>query len=263
MSRGPTRTTPRHRSPRGATAPSGSRLPADDEPRRRRTITLVASGGTADRASGITSREDRRSYMPAFFGQGAPRVGEEELEAFATSRGHRDKSYSIVDCLSFLIMQKRGITKPGRWTRTSLIASPRGRGPSHGSGRRNRRCVRAGQPAPRRGSPRPRPQGAAVCRGQASTSRSRLMSFRIRFHADRSRNRREGDRHGGSGDACAAYDAWGVLQAGAEQPGPPSPGASGIGDRVLLLPGQVLRPEGRGVHDRRTCGSASRADEMA
>jgi predicted nucleic acid-binding protein len=34
---------------------------------------------------------------------------EEEREAFAYFERHRDKSYSIVDCLSFVVMENRGI----------------------------------------------------------------------------------------------------------------------------------------------------------
>ena len=36
-------------------------------------------------------------------------TAEEEREAFAYFERHRDKSYSIVDCLSFVVMENRGI----------------------------------------------------------------------------------------------------------------------------------------------------------
>ncbi|MEO7795789.1 MAG: PIN domain-containing protein, partial [Thermoanaerobaculia bacterium] len=38
-------------------------------------------------------------------------TAEDEAEAFAYLRRHRDKEYSAVDCLSFVIMLKRGITE--------------------------------------------------------------------------------------------------------------------------------------------------------
>lgn len=50
-----------------------------------------------------------RQLHAGLFGQVHHASAEEELEAFAYFERHRDKSYSIVDCLSFLIMEKRGI----------------------------------------------------------------------------------------------------------------------------------------------------------
>lgn len=36
---------------------------------------------------------------------------EEELEAFSYLRRHDDKEYSFVDCLSFVIMERNGISE--------------------------------------------------------------------------------------------------------------------------------------------------------
>jgi predicted nucleic acid-binding protein len=36
---------------------------------------------------------------------------EDEQEAFAYLRRHRDKDYSAVDCLSFVVMDKLGLTE--------------------------------------------------------------------------------------------------------------------------------------------------------
>ncbi len=38
-------------------------------------------------------------------------TAEDEAEAFAHFRRHHDKEYSAVDCLSFVVMLKRGITE--------------------------------------------------------------------------------------------------------------------------------------------------------
>lgn len=74
------------------------------------TITLVSKRGHRD--PGV--RHDLavslgRQLYGGLFGHVHHASAEEELEAFAYFEKHRDKSYSIVDCLSFLIMEKRRI----------------------------------------------------------------------------------------------------------------------------------------------------------
>jgi predicted nucleic acid-binding protein len=74
------------------------------------TITLVAKRGHRD--PGI--RHDHAvevggQLLAGVFGQVHHASAEEEREAFAYFERHRDKSYSIVDCLSFVIMEKMGI----------------------------------------------------------------------------------------------------------------------------------------------------------
>jgi len=50
-----------------------------------------------------------RQLHAGTFGQVHHASAEEEREAFAYFERHRDKSYSIVDCLSFVVMERRGI----------------------------------------------------------------------------------------------------------------------------------------------------------
>lgn len=74
------------------------------------TITLVSKRGHRD--PGI--RHDLavkvgRQLHAGVFGQVHHASAEEEREAFAYFERHRDKSYSIVDCLSFVVMAKRAI----------------------------------------------------------------------------------------------------------------------------------------------------------
>jgi len=74
------------------------------------TITLVSKRGHRD--PGI--RHDLavsvgRQLHAGVFGHVHHASTEEELEAFSYFQRHRDKSYSIVDCLSFVIMDKQGI----------------------------------------------------------------------------------------------------------------------------------------------------------
>ena len=72
------------------------------------TITLVSKRGHRD--PGL--RHDLavkigRLLHAGVFGQVHHASADEELEAFAYFEKHRDKSYSMVDCLSFVIMDKR------------------------------------------------------------------------------------------------------------------------------------------------------------
>ena len=74
------------------------------------TITLVAKRGHRD--PGI--RHDRavevgRQLLAGVFGQVHHASADEEREAFAYFERHRDKGYSIVDCVSFVMMEKMGI----------------------------------------------------------------------------------------------------------------------------------------------------------
>ena len=74
------------------------------------TITLVRKRGHRDPGT----RHDLavkvgRQLNAGVFGQVHHASAEEEQEAFAYFEKHRDKNYSIVDCLSFVIMEKRGI----------------------------------------------------------------------------------------------------------------------------------------------------------
>jgi predicted nucleic acid-binding protein len=74
------------------------------------TITLVSKRGHRD--PGVRhdlAVEVGRRLHAGVFGEVHHASAQEELEAFAYFERHRDKSYSIVDCLSFLIMEKRGI----------------------------------------------------------------------------------------------------------------------------------------------------------
>ena len=74
------------------------------------TITLLSKRGHRD--PGI--RHDLavkvgRQLHAGVFGEVHHASAEEEREAFAFFERHRDNGYSIVDCLSFLIMENRGI----------------------------------------------------------------------------------------------------------------------------------------------------------
>jgi uncharacterized protein len=74
------------------------------------TITLVSKRGHRD--PGVRhdlAVEVGRQLHAGVFGEVHHASAQEELEAFAYFERHRNKSYSIVDCLSFLIMEKRGI----------------------------------------------------------------------------------------------------------------------------------------------------------
>ena len=78
------------------------------------TIPLVSRRGHRD--PGI--RHDLavqvgRQLHAGVFGQVHHASAEEELEAFAYFGRHRDKSYSIVDCLSFLIWRGEASARPG------------------------------------------------------------------------------------------------------------------------------------------------------
>ena len=50
-------------------------------------------------------------------------TAEEEAAAFAYLTKHDDKEYSAVDCLSFVVMEKLGSTKPWPSTATSATGS--------------------------------------------------------------------------------------------------------------------------------------------
>jgi len=74
------------------------------------TITLVSRRGHRDPGLGHDlAVKIGRQLHAGLFGLVHHASAEEELEAFAYFERHRDKSYSIVDCLSFLIMEKQGI----------------------------------------------------------------------------------------------------------------------------------------------------------
>ena len=74
------------------------------------TITLLSKRGHRDRLIGhdLAVKVGRELHAGAF-AQMHHASAEEEREAFAYFERHRDKSYSIVDCLSFVVMEKRGI----------------------------------------------------------------------------------------------------------------------------------------------------------
>ena len=50
-----------------------------------------------------------RQLYAGVFGQVHHASADEEREAFAYFERHRDKDYSMVDCLSFVVMEKKGI----------------------------------------------------------------------------------------------------------------------------------------------------------
>ena len=74
------------------------------------TITLVSKRGHRDpRIRHDLAVKVGRQLHAGVFGQVHHASSEEEREAFAYFEKHSDKSYSVVDCLSFVIMEKRGI----------------------------------------------------------------------------------------------------------------------------------------------------------
>jgi len=76
------------------------------------TITLVSRRGHRDPAvrHDLAVKVGRQLYA-GVFGQVHHASAEEELEGFDYFERHRDKAYSIVDCLSFVVMERRGITE--------------------------------------------------------------------------------------------------------------------------------------------------------
>jgi uncharacterized protein len=74
------------------------------------TITLVSKRGHRDPLirHELAVKVGRQLHAGAF-AQVHHATAEEEREAFGYFERHRDKSYSIVDCLSFVVMEKRGI----------------------------------------------------------------------------------------------------------------------------------------------------------
>jgi hypothetical protein len=74
------------------------------------TITLVNKRGHRDPGirHDLAVKVGRQLYT-GVFGQVHHASAEEEREAFSYFERHRDKNYSMVDCLSFLIMEKKGI----------------------------------------------------------------------------------------------------------------------------------------------------------
>jgi len=74
------------------------------------TVTLVTKRGHRD----PLVRHDRavkvgRQLFSGVFGRVHHASAEEERAAFAYFERHADKSYSFVDCLSFVVMEKHGI----------------------------------------------------------------------------------------------------------------------------------------------------------
>jgi uncharacterized protein len=74
------------------------------------TITLVSKRGHRDPGMrhDLAVKVGRQLYA-GVFGQVHHASGDEERQAFAYFGRHRDKGYSMVDCLSFVIMETRGI----------------------------------------------------------------------------------------------------------------------------------------------------------
>ncbi len=74
------------------------------------TITLVSKRGHRDPGirHDLAVKAGRQLHAGAF-AQVHHASAEEEREACAYFARHRDKSYSMVDCLSFVVMEKRGI----------------------------------------------------------------------------------------------------------------------------------------------------------
>jgi len=74
------------------------------------TITLLSKRGHRDPLirHDLAVKLGRQLHAGAF-AQVHHATAEEEREAFGYFERHRDKSYSIVDCLSFVVMEKRGI----------------------------------------------------------------------------------------------------------------------------------------------------------
>jgi predicted nucleic acid-binding protein len=78
-------------------------------PYRAETITLVSKRSHRD--PGIwhdLAVKVGRQLQSGSFGQVHHATAEEEREALAYFERHRDQSYSIVDCLSFVVMEKVG-----------------------------------------------------------------------------------------------------------------------------------------------------------
>jgi predicted nucleic acid-binding protein len=74
------------------------------------TITLIRSGVHRDKgvAHDVAVKVGRQLFAGAF-GQIHQATAEEERAAFEYLARHRDKQYSFVDCLSFIVMEKIGI----------------------------------------------------------------------------------------------------------------------------------------------------------
>jgi len=74
------------------------------------TLTLLRSGVHRDpNVSHQVAVTVGRQLFAGVFGQLHQTTVEEEREAFEYLARHRDKTYSFVDCVSFVVMEKRGI----------------------------------------------------------------------------------------------------------------------------------------------------------